>query len=525
MTRELILIGGGINGLVAAAYLAKAGVKVLLLEARDVLGGLAGGVDPIPGYRCDAGGPDAGWLLPDIVADLQLEAAGLELVSPQACVCSPQEGGRALTLWADPARTAEEISRFSPEDAHRWPDFAAQIGRFAGLLEALYAVAPPQVPDPDGRDIGTLLRLGLRLRRLGKREMIEFLRMAPMSVAEWLDDWFKSDALKGALGAGGITRIFQGPRGAGTAYVFLHHQVGRPAGAVRGAHYVRGGPGALADILANVAQGYGAEIRTTAPVREIVVRDGKAIGVALETGEHLAARQVVSSADPRRTFSRMVDAGQLDPEFLWAVGNIKCRGAVATVHLAMSELPRFAGVTEEALGGAITIAPSLDYLEHAYDDAKYGAVSRQPYLEARIPTLLDPSLAPAGKHLVTVQLQYAPYRLRPGGWDDRGRDEVANVAIETLSAYAPNVRGSVIGRHVVTPKDLEDRYGLTEGHAYHGELTLDQILFMRPVAGWARYRTPIEGLYLCGAGTHPGGGLAGAAGRNAAREMLKERRT
>lgn len=523
MTRELILIGGGINGLVAAAYLAKAGVKVLLLEARDVLGGLAGGSDQIPGFHCQVGGSDAGWLLPDIAADLQLAAAGLELVSPQACVCSPQDGGRTLTLWADPARTVEEIARFSPDDAHRWPEFTAQVARFAGVLEAIYAVAPPQVPDPHGQDLGTLLRLALRLRRLGKREMVEFLRVVPMSVAEWLDDWFKSDALKGALGAGGITRIFQGPRGAGTAFVFLHHQVGRPAGAVRGAHYVRGGPGALAQILLNVAKGYGAEIRTTAPVREIVVRDGKAIGVALETGEHLAARQVVSSLDPRRTFTRMLDAGQLDPEFLRAVRNIKCRGAVATVHLALSELPRFPGVTEEALGGTITIAPSLDYLEHAYDDAKYGAVSRRPYLEARIPSLLDPALAPAGKHLMTLQLQYAPYNLRPGGWDDRARSQVADVAVETLSACAPNLRGSLVGRHVTTPKDFEDRYGLTEGHAYHGELTLDQILFMRPVAGWARYRTPVEGLYLCGAGTHPGGGLPGAAGRNAAREMLKER--
>ena len=523
MTRELILIGGGVNGLVAAAYLAKAGVKVLVLEARDVLGGLAGAGEPIPGFRCDVGGSDAGWLLPDIAADLDLEAAGLELVSPQACACSLQEGGRALTLWADPARTAEEIGRFSAEDAHRWPEFTAQVSRFAGMLEALYAIAPPEVPDPPGRDLGTLLRLALRLRRLGKREMVEFLRVAPMSVAEWLDDWFKSDALKGALGAGGITRIFQGPRGAGTAYVFLHHQVGRPAGALRGTHYVKGGPGALAAILATVAKGYGAEIRTTAPVREIVVRDGKAIGVALETGEHLAARQVVSGADPRRTFGRMVDAGQLDPEFLRAVRNIKCRGAVATVHLALSELPRFAGTTEEALGGAITVAPSLDYLEHAYDDAKYGAVSRRPYIEARVPTLLDPSAAPVGRHLVTAQVQYAPYHLRPGGWDERAREQVAQVAIDTLSAYAPNLRASVIGRHVVTPKDLEDRYGLTEGNVYHGELTLDQILFMRPVAGWARYRTPIDGLYLCGAGTHPGGGLAGAPGRNAARELLSER--
>lgn len=525
MTRELILIGGGINGLVAAAYLAKAGVKVLLLEARDALGGLAAGGEPIPGFRCDVVASDAGWLLPDIAADLELGAAGLELVVPEACVFSPQDGARSLTLWTDPARTAAEIGRFSPEDAHRWPEFTAQVSRFAAVLEAVYAVTPPHVPDATGPDLRTLIGLGAKLRRLGRREMVEFLRVAPMPVADWLDDWFGGDALKGAVGAGGITRLFQGPRAAGTTFVMLHHQVGRPAGAVRGAHLVKGGAGALAAVLATVAKGFGAEIRTTAPVREIVVRDGRAIGVALETGEHLAARQVVSSADPRRTLCGLLDAGHLDAEFLRAVRNIKCRGVSATVHLALGELPRFsAAPSDEALRGAITIAPSLDYLEHAYDDAKYGAVSRHPYLEARIPTLLDPSLAPPGRHLLTIQMQYAPYHLRPGGWDAAAKDRLADLAIDTLSTYAPNVRGSVLGRHVVTPKDLEDRYGLTGGHGDHGELTLDQILFMRPVAGWARYRTPIEGLFLCGAGTHPGGGLAGAAGRNAAKEMLKERR-
>jgi phytoene dehydrogenase-like protein len=342
-----------------------------------------------------------------------------------------------------------------------------------------------------------------------------------MSVAEWLDDWFASDALKGAVGAGGITRILQGPRSAGTAFVLLHHQVGRPAGHVRGAHLVKGGLEALGRVLAEVAQGYGAEIRTAAPVREIVVRDGRTIGVALETGEHIAAKRVVSSADPRRTLCGLVPATHLDPEFVRAVKNIRFRGAVATVHLALGELPQFISRPGEAsLRGAISIAPSLDYLERAYDDAKYGGVSRHPYLEARIPTLLDPGRAPPRQHLMTVQVQYAPYHLRAGTWDAAARDRLADSVVATLNEYAPNLAASVRARHVVTPKDLEDRFGLTEGHPYQGEMTLDQIVFMRPVAGWARYRTPIKGLFLCGAGTHPGGGLAGASGRNAARELL-----
>jgi phytoene dehydrogenase-like protein len=521
MTRELIVIGGGVNGLVTAAYLAKAGIQVLVLEARGTPGGLAATDEIMPGFRSSVAGHDIGWLLPDIAAHLKLGAAGLELVVPEASVFSPLPEGRSLTLWTDPARAAEEIARFSPEDAHRWPPFTAQLARFARLLEATYAVTPPRIPDARGRDVATLFGLGRRLRRLGRREMVEFLRVAPMSVAEWLDDWFATDALKGAVGAGGVTRILQGPRSAGTAFVLLHHQVGRPPGAVRGAHLVKGGLEVLARTLADVARGYGAEIRTSAPVREIVVRDGRAIGVALETGEHIAARRVVSSADPRRTLCGLVPAAHLDPEFVRAINNIRFRGAVATVHLALGELPRFSSRPPEgALRGAITIAPSLDYLERAYDDAKYGGVSRHPYLEARIPTVLDPGLAPPGRHLMSVQVQYAPYQLRAGAWDDAARDRLADSVVATLAAHAPNIGTSVLARHDVTPKDLEDRFGLTEGHPYHGEMTLDQIVFMRPVAGWARYRTPIKGLFLCGAGTHPGGGLAGAPGRNAARELL-----
>jgi phytoene dehydrogenase-like protein len=276
--------------------------------------------------------------------------------------------------------------------------------------------------------------------------------------------------------------------------------------------------------LAEAARRFGAEIRSNARVREIVVRDGRAIGVALETGEHLAARTVVSSLDPRRTLTHLVAAEHFDPEFLRAVGHIRCRGATAIVHLALRELPQFAAVPGDALRGTLCIAPSLDYLERAYDDAKYGRVSQRPFLEARIPTVLDPSLAPAGRHLMTVRMQYAPYHRRDRAWDAAARDHLADLVIATLGEVAPNLPAAVEGRHVVTPRDLEERFGLTEGHLYHGELALDQILFMRPVAGWAQYRTPVAGLYLCGAGTHPGGGLAGAPGRNAARELLREAR-
>jgi phytoene dehydrogenase-like protein len=527
---DAVVIGAGLNGLVAAAYLAKAGQRVLVLERRKIPGGTAVTEEVFPGFRFDTCRHDTGWIPPRIISDLKLKRHGLELVDVDASVFAPHPGGGRndyLLLHHDPQRSAALIRKHSQADAEKWPAFANRIARLAGFLKAAYANPAPAVDSTSFGDLLSLARLGTRLRVLGKTEMVELLRTVPMSVGELLDDWFETDALKGVIGARGVTGILQGPRSGGTAFVLLHQQVGRPTGAFRPPYAIRGGVGSLARALAAAATSFGAEIRTGVDVVRVDTKGGRATGVVLRNGDEIAARRVVSGADPRRTFLDLCDPSRLDPDFVRAVRNVRYNGAWAKVNVALGALPAFSALREggeTTLRGTISISPSLNYLERAYDDAKYGRVSERPYLEVRIPSLADASLAAPGRHVMSIEVQYAPYHLRDGEWDDRARDALGDRVIETLAAYAPDLPGAVLHRQVLTPLDLENVFSLTEGHAYQGEMTLDQILFMRPVAGWSRYRTPVRDLYLCGAGTHPGGGIAGASGANAAREILKDRK-
>ncbi len=520
---DAIVIGAGHNGLVAAAYLARAGLRVLVLERRELVGGAVVSEEVFPGFTFDTAAHHIGWLHPAVVRDLRLERRGLELMPCDPTVFAPTLDGGQLLLWRQPKDSVEAIRQHSKADADRWPAFTALVTEGAAFLESLYRQPPPDVLSRKTSDLWKLLRVRRRLRRLGRREMMEVLRLLPMTVRELLDEWFETDLLKGVLGAAGITGIFQGPMAAGTTYLFLHHHVGIRDGALRGAARVRGGVGNLTKALEAAARAHGAEIKTNTRVERVVIKDGRATGVALVSGEEIAATRVVSGADPRRTFLDLVDPVHLDPSFLRAVRNIKYRGGVARVNLALGELPNFSSAPgeESVLRGLISISPSIAYLERAYDDAKHGDLSHEPYLEALIPSLADPGLAPPGKHIMSVLVQYAPYHLRDGVWDEAKRETLGDRVVETLTRYAPNIESAILHRQVLTPLDLEATLGLTEGNIYHGEMTLDQILFLRPVPGWSRYRTPISGLYLCGAGAHPGGGVTGAPGYHASRQVLK----
>ena len=521
---DTIVIGGGHNGLVTAAYLAKSKQRVLVVERRDLLGGAATTEAIFPGYRVDTGAHRLGGLSATVVSDLGLRTHGLETLAADPTVFTPAASGTPLTLWRDPRKTVDSVRRISSADADAWVPFTELIGKAASLVEAAWTMTPPDVT---GSDLGDLLagaKLGLKLRGLGRTDMTEVMRILPMSIYELLDEWFESDLVRGTVAASAIGGLCQGPMAAGTVYTFLHHHVGAGAGVIRPTQRVRGGVGQLSEAIASACRQYGAEIRTGTPVERILVEDGAARGIVIAGGEEIRADRVVSSLDPRRTFFDLLTPDAIGPDFARAIDNVRFRGVCAKVHLALGGLPDFTCLPGAGphLGGVISISPSLEYLERAYDSAKYGATSDAPYLEVSIPSLADPSLAPAGKHLASIVIQYAPFTVRDGSWDDAAREAIGDLATRTLGQYAPNIATVIDDRHVMTPLDLQERFGLTEGNIYHGEMTLDQLLYMRPVPGASRYRAPVQGLYLTGSGTHPGGGVTGVPGLNAAREILKD---
>lgn len=521
---DAIVIGAGANGLVAAAALGRAGLRVQLLERSDAIGGLGRLEEFAPGFRATPLALDRGWVPPMVGRGLGLD--GLEVAeqaSPVTVVLAP---GESLTLSRDVGRAAEAIRRYSAADAAKWPAFTAQLRKLAGFLEALYQVPAPDIDSTALGEVLTMLGLARRFRALGRRDMTEFLRMMPMSVQELLDDAFESAPLKAAVAAGGVQDHRQGPRSGGTAFALLHHLTGAAPGSVRGRGAWRNGPDAFTRAAEDAARRYGVTIRTGAAVARIQVRDDAAAGVVLSSGEEIAATRVLSTADPARTLLDWVDPVWLDPEFLHAVRQIRFRGCTATVLYALDDLPELPGLASTAaLGGMVTLTPNVEALERAADAAKYGSISSKLHVELTVPTLHWPALAPAGKHVLVARAQAVPYHLRDGAvWDTAGRDAVADQVTSAIEAAAPCFTSRVLGRVALTPRDIEERYGLTEGAVTHGEIALDQILFMRPVAGWGHYAMPISGLYLGGAGTHPGPGILGGPGWLAAERMLRDRK-
>jgi phytoene dehydrogenase-like protein len=521
---DAIVIGAGPNGLVTGAYLARAGLSVLVLEQGDRVGGGASTEELFPGFRFDTGAHRSARMHPAISRDLGLAAHGLDLVRSDPGVFVPLSDGRHLLLGETASTSADSIRAFSATDADRWAEFTAFSRMVSGFLSALYTMEPPEIPDPSRSGLFALGRLGLGLRKLGRSEMEEVVRVLPMSCLELVDEWFESEPLRGVLAGVAVQGGAHGPMATGTALNLFRRAAesgsGNPIAFIR----PLGGLGRLSEVLASAARGAGAEIRLDSRVKHVLQNEGRAAGVVLEDGTEISARTVASGVGPGVTLLGLSDPAALDPEFVRALEAVRYRGATAKVHLALGELPRFEGLqdVERHLGGAISISPSLEYVERASDAAKFGRVSEAPYLEAVIPSVTEPDLAPAGKHGMSVLVQYAPYHLRERMWDAAAAEALADTVVETLGRYAPNLPGSVEARHVLTPAGMEQKWGLQEGSVFQGEMTLDQFFFARPVAGWARYRTPIEGLYLCGAGTHPGGGMTGNPGYLAAHRIMKD---
>ncbi len=523
---DAIIVGGGHNGLCCAAYLAKAGWKVLVLERRPVLGGAAVSEELHPGFTFSVCSYVVSLLRPHVIRDLDLPRFGLDII-PMDCSFTPLLDGRSLARWADGEATRREIARFSPRDAEVYPQFGKKMGQVARLVKPILEMVPP---DPTSLRPGRLLetlRLARLLERLSEAERVLKLKMFTMSAVDFLDQWFEGEPLRSTMAVSGIIGTFQGVRSPGTAYVLLHHYMGEIDGAFRSWGFSRGGTGRISMAFAGAARHFGAEIRTGAAVERIAVHGGAATGVVLRgSGEEIAARCVVSGLDPKLTFERLVGAEHLPAEFATAISRYKLRGSSGKVNLALDRLPEFTCRPGDGphLRGDIAIAPSIDYLERAYDRAKYGDFSERPYINVVIPSLVDHSVAPPGRHIISCFVQYAPYWIKEGPefWPNR-REAFGDAVVDTLTEYCPGLKESILFRQVLTPWDLEHEFGLTEGNIFHGELSPEQLLFQRPVAGWARYRTPIRNLWMCASGTHPGGGIMGAPGELAAKTMLKAR--
>jgi phytoene dehydrogenase-like protein len=540
---DAIIIGGGHNGLTCAAYLAKGGektgskkLKVLVLERREKVGGAAMSEEIYPGFTYSTCSYVCSLLRPEIFRFLDLPRHGLQVI-PYEINSSPNPEGEGIIYYSDHDRTRESLRRHSIRDAEAYDHYAAEISRQCRFIKRFLMMTPPDPTqlnpfaqnriNPWGHreDLDGFLRIGREFGRMGERQMYEIIRFWSMSIADFLDEYFENPRWKGLSAASSIIGTALGPYSPGTAYVLLHHYMGEVDGQIGAWGFARGGMGSVSKAIASAAEEAGVEIRTNAEVETVIVKNGKAVGVALKSGEEIMARTVVSNADPKRTYLKLIEKSDLDaidPDIHRYAANFKIRGSSGKLNIALDGLPSFSGLPKEAVYGTIDIGGDFDYIERAFDDFKYGHWSRKPFLDCVIPTSVDPTMTPPGKHFMSVFVQYVPYRLAEGPWSSETKAQFEKDVLDTIEANAPGFRNLVLHVQTRTPWDIENEVGMTEGNIFHGELTLDQLLFNRPFPGMGQYRGPFDGFYMCGSGTHPGGGVMGAPGANAAMEMLKD---
>lgn len=519
---DAIIIGGGHNGLVAAAYLARAGRKVVVLERRELVGGATITEEIIPGFKFTEFSYVVSLLRPEIIRDLKLPQHGLKIL-PLPSTFTPTDNGDYIAGWDDHDTTRREIYRHSPKDAEAYDEYARRMARLAKAIKPILSLLPPDPTSLHPKDLFGLLKLGQFAASLTEKELYGLAKIMTQSAADMLEEWFETPALLGTKSASGIIGTFLGPRSPSTAYVLLHHYMGEIDGAFRAWGFSKGGTGGIAESIASSARAFGAEIRLNATAKQVIVKNGRAVGVALENGDEVYGKAVLSSADPFVTFLKLVEQKYLPDDLIHSIKKFRTRGSSGKVNIALSELPNFTALPgENALhNGAISISPSIDYIERAYDDAKYGRFAKEPYIDMIVPSKIDPDMAPPGKHVMSCFVQYAPYDIE-GGWDDAKREAFGETVIATIEKHAPNIRRAIIGKQVITPVDIERIAGITGGNIFHGELLLHQLFFMRPATQWSSFRTPLKGYYLAGSGAHPGGGIMGAPGKLAAEIALKD---
>ncbi len=521
---DAIVIGAGHNGLINAAYLARAGKKVVVLEKRPLVGGAAVTEEMYPGFKYSVFSYVVSLLRPEIIRDLDLPRHGLEILPLESTV-TPMLNGDYLGTWADHDVTRREIYRHSKRDADAYDEYNRLMHHMAMAVKPILSMVPPDPTSLAPSDLKGMLSFAGIFRGLPAKHFHALYKLMTMSAGDFLDEWYETDVLKATKSASGIIGTFMGPRTPGSAYVLLHHYMGEIDGAFRAWGFAKGGTGAISESIASAARELGASVVLNASVARVDVRGGRTTGVTLDNGDEYQAPVVVTSLDPKRSFLQLVDEAQLPGEFVEDVRKYKIRGSSGKVNFSLSELPELACLPGRGPHhrGAISISPTMEYVETAYDDAKYGNFSREPYMDIIIPSMIDPHMAPPGKHVMSVFVQYAPSNIT-GGWDDTKREAFGDAVVNAISRFAPNFKSSILHRQVLTPADIERITGLTEGNIFQGELALHQLFFLRPAPGWAKFRTPVKGLYQCGSATHPGGGIMGAGGRLAALEILKDGR-